>query len=929
MRILLVEDNKQLAELLIGALMDQNYAVDWAIDGQEGWEFAEALDYDLMILDVILPKLDGVDLCRKLRSRGRQTLILMLTAKGTSDDKILGLDAGADDYLVKPIPFPELAARVRALLRRGQSTLSPLLTWGSLQVNPSTYSVTYGGYPLHVTPKEYALLEVFLRNNQRVYSRSALLDQLWTYEDAPNEDTVKAHIKGLRQRLKAVGAPDLIETVYGLGYRLNQAYNQAQPTSSPPLTVIAPTLAPAELLRDRIAKLWAVKQPNFLVRLAILTQAAQAEMTAAEMTAAEIITAEQLELYRAAKLEAHKLAGSLGMFGLTAGSEIALEIETLLSAPQRLGPPQRQQLLQLVQTLQQLMSVGPPPSSALAPLAIAPDPMARSRQILIVDDDAELTALLHAEGQLRGMQVAIAPHPQAAQIWLQQSCPDVVLLDLSFADADDKGVSLLATLAQQMPDLPVLVLTSSQDFTDRLAVARHQGRRWLQKPTTPALVFEAIHQVLQQAQPVTARVLAVDDDPDILTLLQGALPTWGLEVTALTNPRQFWATLETTQPDMLILDLNMPDINGLELCHILRQDARWHGLPVVFLTANEDATVIQQVLAAGADDCCHKSMVPAALATRLRTRLDRTRQLRSQAEKDALTGLPNRQRASQDLETFLQLAHQAQQPLCLAVLAIDQLKQHNDQYGYAVGDQILYQVAHQLRQACRSEDIIARWGGAEFVLGLPGLTRQDGVERLAEMLEALRALNLTTSESGPWCITFSSGVAQYPQDGQMLLDLYHATKVPLRQAQIWGGNRVLPVGWLPPSDQPLPTVDVTLVHPDATLADQLLTTLTTRGYHYHWFADGATALAALAGKRPTLRTRVLLLEHDLPDRSGLEILKPLNRQKITRDTQVIYLSPHLEAAETALGLGAFDYILPPNNIAIFRQYLRRALMHRT
>jgi diguanylate cyclase (GGDEF)-like protein len=403
------------------------------------------------------------------------------------------------------------------------------------------------------------------------------------------------------------------------------------------------------------------------------------------------------------------------------------------------------------------------------------------------------------------------------------------------------------------------------------------------------------------------------------------LPDWGLQVTALAHPHQFWATLEATQPDLVMLDVNMPDITGLELCQTLRQDVRWHGLPVIFLTANQDATVAQQIFAAGADDCCYKPIVASELAMRLLNRLDRTRQLRSQADQDTLTGLPNQQRVSQDLETFLQLAHQAQQPLCLAVLAIDQLKQHNDQYGYAVGDQILYQVAQQLRQLGRNEDIMARWGGAEFVIGLPGVTRRAGVERLAEMLEALRRLNLTATELVPLVITFSCGVAQYPRDGQTLLDLYHAAKAPLSQAQTEGGDRVLPVGWQPQLVHPLPTVDVALVHPDAALAQRLSTSLATRGYHYHWFADGTTAIAALASQQPTLRTQVLLLASDLPDRSGLDVLKQLTRQKITRAAKVICLSPQLAAAETALGMGAFDYILPPYDTPILMQYLQRAL----
>ncbi|HAG83198.1 MAG TPA: DNA-binding response regulator [Cyanobacteria bacterium UBA12227] len=221
MKILLVEDDLELAEALTEALTDKQYVVDVVNDGEKGWKQAKTFNYDMMLLDVMLPKLDGVSLCRRLRCEGKSLPILMITALDTSRDKVCGLDAGADDYIVKPIDLPELLARVRALMRRGECSAPPVLTWGALQLDPSTYEVTYQKQPLHLTPKEYSCLELFLRNSRRVLNRDFIIDHLWSFADPPCEDTVKAHIKSLRHKLKAVGAPDnLIETVHGLGYRL-------------------------------------------------------------------------------------------------------------------------------------------------------------------------------------------------------------------------------------------------------------------------------------------------------------------------------------------------------------------------------------------------------------------------------------------------------------------------------------------------------------------------------------------------------------------------------------------------------------------------------------------------------------------------------------------------------------------------------------
>ncbi|MBG1265246.1 response regulator transcription factor, partial [Nostoc sp. WHI] len=221
MKVLVVEDDELNAYALTAVLNNQNYAVEVAIDGGAAWDLIQIYDYDLILLDVMLPKLDGISLCRKIRSSGLQVPILLLTGRDSSHEKAIGLDAGADDYVVKPFDEQELVARVRALLRRGGVTSQPVLEYGNLRLDPSSCEVMYAGKLLTLTPKEYALLELFLRNSRRVFSCGMILGHLWSYEDTPQEDAVRTHIKGLRHKLKAVEAPsDFVETVYGIGYRL-------------------------------------------------------------------------------------------------------------------------------------------------------------------------------------------------------------------------------------------------------------------------------------------------------------------------------------------------------------------------------------------------------------------------------------------------------------------------------------------------------------------------------------------------------------------------------------------------------------------------------------------------------------------------------------------------------------------------------------
>lgn len=221
MRILLVEDDDRIARPLAEDLRHQRYVVEIASDGIEGWEYAQAAEYNLISLDLMLPRLDGISLCKRLRASGYLGFVMMMTAKGTTTDTVIGLDAGADDYLVKPFELEELAARIRALLRRPCEIRQPVLRQGELTLDSACYTVTCARSPLDLTPKEYLILKHLLQNSGQVFTCTMLLDQLWELDRASSENTVKTHITNLRRKLKAAGCKDkLIQTVYGVGYRL-------------------------------------------------------------------------------------------------------------------------------------------------------------------------------------------------------------------------------------------------------------------------------------------------------------------------------------------------------------------------------------------------------------------------------------------------------------------------------------------------------------------------------------------------------------------------------------------------------------------------------------------------------------------------------------------------------------------------------------
>jgi DNA-binding response OmpR family regulator len=613
-RILLIEDDQTLAQVLSKYLIAQHYTVDLANNGQAGWELAKAFEYDVILLDVMLPQLDGISFCKQLRKQGDRTPILMLTAYDSSTDKIAGLDAGADDYVVKPYDFDELLARIRALLRRGNSALPPTIEWGNIRLDPSICEVTYNEQLLRITSKEYAILELFLRNTHRIFSSNALLDRLWSFDEPPLKNAVRAHIKSLRRKLREVGGEDLIETVYGLGYRLREisaVKNQA---------ALADTVSEESgQIPLELASFWNKSYAQYSDRLKILEQAVKV------LSESPLSEKEQQQAAR----EAHTLIGSLGSFGLEDAAQLCRQIEQIFK--EKIARAQIAHLANLVRELRRCLEKSSPVEArevgearetgeALGAVGDQAKP-----RLLIIDDDRELNTLLIAEAKAWGIQAEAVTNLADARAAINKTKPDLLLLDLCFPDSTDNGLAFLRELANDETAVPVIVFTAQENFSDRLEVAHLGAQSFLQKPISPKKVLKAIAKVLQQATFPEAKLLIVDDDPQMLDFLRILLTPWGFQLTLLDDPKQFWQTLKQTTPDLLILDIEMPDINGIELCQVVRNDPDWSYLPVLFLSVHSDRETIDRVFTVGGDDYVNKPIIGSELIARILNRLERSR----------------------------------------------------------------------------------------------------------------------------------------------------------------------------------------------------------------------------------------------------------------------------------------------------------------
>jgi DNA-binding response OmpR family regulator len=219
-RVLLVEDHRPLVRALKRGLEEEGFAVDTACDGEEGDYKARTANYDVIILDIMLPKIDGLSVLERWRREGLKTHVLILTARGTMDDKVRGLDLGADDYLTKPFELSELLARIRALIRRGHEVKDPVIRVSDLEIDTSTRTVKRGGESIHLTPREYGLLQFLAFHRGRVVSRSMIWEHLYDEHDESTSNVVDVYIRYLRNKIDKGFEPPLILTRWGEGYLL-------------------------------------------------------------------------------------------------------------------------------------------------------------------------------------------------------------------------------------------------------------------------------------------------------------------------------------------------------------------------------------------------------------------------------------------------------------------------------------------------------------------------------------------------------------------------------------------------------------------------------------------------------------------------------------------------------------------------------------
>ncbi|MGB3300161.1 MAG: response regulator [Phormidesmis sp.] len=626
MRVLLVDDDNALAALLTSQLTDRNYIVDRAADGETGWAYASTFEYDLLVLDWMLPQLDGIRLCQRLRNQGYDIPILLLTVKNQQINKIEGLEAGADDYVVKPFDMSELLVRIRVLLRRSPHEAESVLTWGELCLDPTSCQVQYKEQPISLTAKEYSLLELFLRDAHQVLSATTLLSKLWSSDEFPSEATVRSHLRRLRQKLHQAGAAtDFIETIHGLGYRLKSLAPKPSPAAD------ADDSDQRARYLDGLTQAWQAHKGENLARWQTLLQIAK--------TLKERALSEQQQV-QAVQI-AHSLAGTLGTFGLMEGYRLSLQAEQLLlQLGTQVGKPfsvsQAAQFYAIVTALGHALDelpklVCPVANAPAAPTALIVDvnEMTYIQQVMAMAVAQGLAptivASVEAAAKVLSLDVPLHTAPE-----LLAQPPNMVLVNLVAGETNamldvpilQKLLRFIELLAQRWPQLPIMVITPQADFGNRLDLTRRGSVLVLEYPVVPSEVLTAMSQTLYLDAHLS-KIMIVDDDAHCLKQVMQQLHPWNFEITPLTNPQRFWMLFDQVRPDLVVLDIEMPHVNGFELARVLRSHAQWQHLPIVFLSVHSDRIKQEQAFALGADDYITKPVQGNALATRLLNHLKR------------------------------------------------------------------------------------------------------------------------------------------------------------------------------------------------------------------------------------------------------------------------------------------------------------------
>src|SRR5581483_2603351 len=470
------------------------------------------------------------------------------------------------------------------------------------------------------------------------------------------------------------------------------------------------------------------------------------------------------------------------------------------------------------------------------------------------------------------------------------------------------------------PPMQVLALTSVDSFEDRVTAAQVGAHGFLPKTVSAAEIVDTCEHLLD-LQTAEFKVLAVDDDAAVLAALKALLGQHSIRVTTLSDPRLFWNVLQDSMPDLVILDLEMPNFSGLELCRAIRNDAQWNRIPLIFMSAGNDPQTITGIFSAGADDFVAKPLIAIELTTRVRNRLERDRLYRTLSDYDQLTNVRNRRSSNVVIANYLRLAERHGLPVSLVIIDLDKFKRVNDTYGHQAGDDVLQHLGGLLRQSFRSEDVVARWGGEEFVVAMFAMRRADAIERMAEVLEQLENHEFEPTAGTRFRVSFSAGVAEFPVDGKDLHTLYRLSDEALYRAKEAGGRRIYSTSTAPVARA---QTEIAIVSTNVAVSAPLRHLLEMRGYSVELYQNPRNAVHELTGESSGMTARIVVLD-ELPGHATVDLAAQLRDVSMEPKPTIFLLTSPGTPVDPALD--GLERIEKPYKPSWLMQRVRKILAH--
>lgn len=512
---------------------------------------------------------------------------------------------------------------------------------------------------------------------------------------------------------------------------------------------------------DLVERLWQQRRPSVVARVEALVAAVG--VLGLETNVCDI---DQIER------EAHRLVGTVGTFGFLAAAEHARRIELAVASGAFRRQEDRLDLTAWATALRSELDLTPERSRSVGSAATT------SLTIGIVTADSMLMERLRLEAADRD----IVLERQVAGLPRQTEWSAVVV------DLDEFG-ELSDLVADRGSDNTILVLLASDELDQRLRAEQLLPAATVSRNSEPDVIIDVIIESIRGKAVAGRTVLALDDDTALLSDLACILGHAGLDAQTVSDPEELWTALQRRRPDLVMLDIDMPGVDGIALCKVLRSDLRLRSVPVMFLTARTDSATVDAGFAAGADDFVAKPIVGPELVTRIVNRLERVDRFRQLADLDQLTGVPNRRGSEQVIEELLA---DITTPAAFVIVDLDHFKSVNDRFGHPAGDEVLRTFGALARRSIRAGDIVSRWGGEEFVFVLTGVSRAEAVGRFDQLLLDTADHQFTAPDGTSYSVTFSAGVAMFPDDAGNVRQAHRVADEKLYQAKAAGRARIQP-----------------------------------------------------------------------------------------------------------------------------------------